>query len=151
MPAGDVGQAHSRVGFVDVLTTRARSTEGVGTHVRRVDIDFDGVIDFGVNKHGRERGVTATRRVERRLANQAVHTGFGAQKAKGIFAFHLDGGALDAGDVARGFVFHLGFEALALAVTHVLAQQHGGPVAGLGATGSGLDVNKAVQRVGFIC
>jgi hypothetical protein len=57
---------------------------------------------------------------------------------------------LDAGHVAVGFVFQRGLEALALAVLQVLAQQHAGPVAGLGAAGAGLDVDEAVQRVGRV-
>jgi hypothetical protein len=45
---------------------------------------------------------------------------------------------------------HRGLEALALAVLQVLAQQHAGPVAGLGAAGAGLDVDEAVARVGRV-
>lgn len=48
------------------------------------------------------------------------------------------------------FLLHRGLEALALGVLQVLAQQHAGPVAGLGAAGAGLDVHEAVQRVGLI-
>ncbi|MNX49008.1 hypothetical protein D3C86_796020 [compost metagenome] len=90
------------------------------------------------------------RRVERRLAHQAVHAGLGAQQAEGVVALDLDGRALDAGGVAGRFVFDLRLEALALGVLQVLAQQHAGPVAGLGATGAGLDVDKGVQRVGRV-
>ena len=79
-----------------------------------------------------------------------MHAGLGAQQAKGVFALDLERGALDAGGIARGFVFDLGLEALALAVAQVLAQQHAGPVAGLGAAGAGLDVDKTVQRVGRV-
>ena len=55
-------------------------------------------------------------RVERALAHQPVHAGLGAQQAEGVFALDLDGGALDAGGVAGGLVFHRGLEALALGV-----------------------------------
>ena len=90
------------------------------------------------------------RGVEWRFAHQAVHAGFGAQQAKGIFAFDLDGGTFDASGVAIGQVFHRDLEALALAIAGVLTQQHAGPVAGLGAAGAGLDVEEAVQRVGRV-
>ena len=90
------------------------------------------------------------RRVKRRLAHQAVHAGFGAQQAKSVFAFDLDGGALDAGRVARGLVFNLCLEALAFGVAQVLAQQHAGPVAGFGAAGAGLDVEESIERVGRV-
>jgi hypothetical protein len=77
-----------------------------------------------------------------------VHPGLGAQQAKGVVALDLDGGALDAGGVARGFVLDRRLEALALGVLQVLAQQHAGPVAGLCAAGAGLQVQEAVARVG---
>ncbi len=79
-----------------------------------------------------------------------MHAGLRAQQAKSIFTLDLDGRALDARRVARGFVFNRGLEALALGVFEVLAQQHAGPVAGFGATGAGLDVQKAVQRIGLV-
>ena len=147
---GDVGQTHRRVGLVDVLTTGAGCAEGVGAHVARVDFDLDRVINFGVHKHRCKRGVAAARTVERRLAHQAVHTSFGAQVAKSVFTFDLDGGALDAGGIAVGDVFHRGGEAFAFRVFQVLAQQHAGPVAGLGTTGTGLDVQEAGQGIGRV-
>jgi hypothetical protein len=79
-----------------------------------------------------------------------VHAGLAAQVAEGMVALDLDGGAADAGHVALGLFQHLGLEALALAVFEVLAQQHAGPVAGLGAAGAGLDVDEAVQRIGRV-
>ncbi len=93
--------------------------------------------------------MAAAGRVERALAHQAVHAGFGAQQAVGVLAFDLDRGAFDAGHVAGGFFFDRGLEALALGVLEVRAQQHAGPVAGLGAAGAGLNVDKAVERVGL--
>jgi hypothetical protein len=94
-----------------------------------------------------ERGVAAAGRVERRLAHQAVHAGFGAQEAVGVFAFDLQGGGLDAGHLAVGFFHHFDLEAFAFAIAQVLAQQHRGPVLGFGAAGAGLDVDEAVVRV----
>ena len=77
-----------------------------------------------------------------------MHAGFGAQQAEGVFALDFDGGALDARHIPGGFVFDGGFEALALGVLQVLAQQHAGPVAGLGATRTGLQVQKAGAGIG---
>mmetsp|Transcript_53742 Transcript_53742/g.126656 ORF Transcript_53742/g.126656 Transcript_53742/m.126656 type:complete len:295 (+) Transcript_53742:1791-2675(+) len=146
----DVRQAHRRVGLVDVLAAGAAGAEGVGTHIGRVDVDLDRVVHFRVDEQRRERGVAAAGAVERALAHQAVHAGLGAQQAEGVLALHLDRRALDAGHVAGRFVFQRGLEALALAVLQVLAQQHAGPVAGLGAAGAGLDVDEAVARVGRV-
>ena len=58
----------------------------------------------GIDEHAGEAGVAPARGVERRLAHQAVHAGLGAQQAVGVVAFDLDGGALDAGRVARRLV-----------------------------------------------
>jgi hypothetical protein len=91
--------------------------------------------------------MASARRVERRLAHQAVHAGLGAQGAVGVVALDLDRGGLDAGDIAFGFFQQLSLEALAFGVFQVLPQQHRCPVAGLGTTGAGLDVDEAVARV----
>ena len=58
-----------------------------------------------------------------------MHTSFGAQQAKGIFALNFDGGAFNASHVACGLVFDRGLEAFAFGIFQVLAQQHAGPVA----------------------
>ena len=52
--------------------------------------------------------------------------------------------------VTGRFVFNCGFETFALGVFQILAQQHAGPVTGLGAAGASLDVDKAVQRVSLV-
>src|SRR5678815_158697 len=96
----DVRQPHRRVGLVDVLAARARGAEGVGAHVGRVDVDLDRVVDLRIDEDAGERGVPAARGIERALPHQAVHAGLGAQEAEGVLALDLDGGALDAGDVA---------------------------------------------------
>jgi hypothetical protein len=101
----DVRQPHRRVGLVDVLAAGAAGAEGVGAHVGRVDLDLDRVVDLGVDEQAGEAGVAAAGAVERALAHQAVHAGFGAQVAEGVVALDLDGGALDAGHVAFGLVF----------------------------------------------
>lgn len=90
------------------------------------------------------------RRIERRLAHEAVDARFGAQVAVCVFAGDLDRRVLDARDVAVGFLEHFGLEALALAVAQILAQQHRRPVARLGAARARLDVDEAVVRVGRV-
>ena len=47
----------------------------------------------GALEQAGEAGLAAARGVERALAHQAVHAGFGAQVAEGIVAFHLQRGA----------------------------------------------------------
>ena len=48
---GLVGDTHRRVGGVDVLTTGATGAVGIGTQIRRVDLDLKAVVDFGGEKH----------------------------------------------------------------------------------------------------
>ena len=118
---GDMCQAHGRIGFVDVLAACAAGAVGVGAHVGRVDVDFDRIVNFRVNKNAGKAGVASARRIKRRFAHQAVHPGFGAQQAVGIFAIDFETGALDACHIAGGFFLYFNLEALALAVTHILA------------------------------
>jgi hypothetical protein len=58
---GDVRQAHRRIGLVDVLAAGAAGAEGVGAHVGRVDLDFDRVVDLGVDEQRRKAGVAPAR------------------------------------------------------------------------------------------
>src|SRR4051812_2652917 len=143
----DVRQAHRRIGLVDVLATRARSTVGVHAHVGRVDVDLDRVVDLGIDEHAGEAGVAPARGVERRLPHQPVHAGLGAQQAERVVALDLERGALDPRHVTGGLVLDRVLEALALGVLDVLAHEHAGPVARLGAAGAGLQVQEAVARV----
>ena len=83
---GNVRDANRRVGFVDVLAARAGCAKGIDAQIRRVDVDLDGVIDLGIDKHAGKRGMAAVAGIERRFAHQPVHAGFGAQIAVGIIA-----------------------------------------------------------------
>ena len=53
-----VGNAHGRIGLVDMLATGAAGTVGIGTKISRVDIDFNIVIDFRCHKNRCERCVS---------------------------------------------------------------------------------------------
>ncbi|KPW50728.1 Uncharacterized protein ALO88_05605 [Pseudomonas syringae pv. antirrhini] len=143
----NVGNTYRRVGGVYVLTTGTRGAVGVDTQIRRVDVDFDVVIDFRRHEHGRERGVTAVAGVERALAHQTVHADFGAQPAKGIFTLDVHGSALDTGDFTGGQLHDGGVEAALVGPAQVHTQQDVGPVLGFGAAGTGLDVQIGVVGV----
>ena len=142
-----MGHADGGVGLVDVLTAGARRAVGIDADIGRVDVDLDRIVDFRIHEQRRERGMAAVGRVERRLAHQAVHARFRAQEAVGVVALDLQGGRLDAGDLAVGLLEDFDLEALAFAIAQVLAQQHRSPVLGFRAAGAGLDVDEAVVRV----
>ena len=86
-------------------------------------------------------------RVKRRVAHQAVNAGFRAQQAVGVFAFNTDGGAVDARDFAVVFFEDFDFEAFALGVAAVHAEQHARPVFRFRTARACGDVDKAVVRV----
>ncbi len=142
-----VGDAHGRVGPVDVLSASATGTIGINAQIGRVDVDLDRVIHFRINKYRGKRGVATIARVERRFAYQAVHAGFGAQPAVGVFAAELDRGAFDAGHLAFGDFDQFGGKAGVLTPAQIHAQQDIGPVLRLGAAGTGLDIDKGVLIV----
>src|SRR5690606_9219875 len=126
--------------------TGAGGAVGVDTQVGRVDLDVHLVVDFGGHEHRRERGVATRAGVERALAHQAVHADLGTQPAEGVLALDVHGGALDAGDFTLGQLDDLGTEAALVGPAQVHAQQDIGPVLGLGAAGTGLDIQVAVVR-----
>ena len=130
----NVGQTNGRIRLVDVLTTRPAGAEGVGTHIRRIDVNFDGVIDFGIHKHRRERGVTTRIAIERTLANEAVDAGFGAQITIGKIAGELDRRALQTSHVAVRLLKDFHLEPATFAVAAIHAKQHLRPVLRLGTT-----------------
>src|SRR2546423_575179 len=77
--AGQMGDAHRRLGLVDVLSTRSGGAVDVHLQVRGIDLDLDVVIDLGRDEHGCERGVAAVSGIEWRLGHQPTHAGLGRQ------------------------------------------------------------------------
>ena len=123
-----VRDADGRIGLVDVLAARSRSTEGVDAEVGIVDFDLDLVIEHGVHEHGGEGGMPPGLRIEGRDPDQAVDALLGPQIPVRVIAGDLDGHALDAGFLRRLQVEHLEPETAPLGPPHVHARQHLGPV-----------------------
>src|SRR5262249_37436418 len=131
-PGREVGDAHRRLGLVDVLAARARGAVDVDAQVGRVDVDLDRLVDLGVHEYARKRGVAPRVGVERALAYQAVDAVLRAQAAVDIVARDLQRGALDAGHFPGRLLEDLGAEAAAVAVLEVHAHEHLRPVLRLG-------------------
>src|SRR5690606_38053460 len=106
----------------NVLTTSARGAVGVDAQVRRVDLDFDVVIDFRRHEHGSERGVTTIAGVIRALAHQPVYADFSAQPAVSVRALDVNGGTLDTGNLARGQLHDGRFETILVGPAQIHAQ-----------------------------
>ena len=144
-----MGNTYRRFGPVNVLTTRTGGAVYVDTQICRVDLDFDVVIHFRGDKHGRERGVATVTGVERALAHQTVYTGFSTQPAVGVFAFDTDSGRFDARNVAVGGFHQLTLEAVGVDPAQVHTAHHFGPVLSFGTTGACLNFQVGVVRVQF--
>ena len=130
-----------------IRTARARSAEHVHAQIGRVDIDFDRVVDFRVDVDGHKRGVASCVGVKGALAHEAVNARFGAKRAVGPLALHVDRAALDAGHVAFGFFGELGGKARALGVAQIHALEHARPVLRFGAARARLNFDVAVGAV----
>ena len=142
-----VRQTHRRVRLVDVLTTRARGAVGVGAHVRRIDVDLDGVVHHRRDTDRGEGRVPLGCRVIGADAHQPVHARFRLQPTVGVRPGDQDGGRLDAGLVARFLGLQLDLIAVGPRPAAVHSQQHPGPVTGLGAAGTGVHLKIGVITV----
>ena len=92
----EVGQAHGRVGLVDVLAAGALRAVGVDPDLVPVELDLDVVVDLGQDLDEGERRLAPVLRIERADPDEAVDAALGAQPAVGAPAVDLDGHALEA-------------------------------------------------------
>ena len=78
-----------------------------------------------------------------------MHARLGLQPAIGIVTRDLDGGGLDAGLFALGFLEIFDLETVLLGPARIHAQQHLGPVLAFGAAGAGMDLEIGIEPVGL--
>ena len=78
-----------------------------------------------------------------------MHAILRLEVAEGIVAVDFDGHRLDAGIVALDEVLYGGLVAVVLGIAHIEALQLFGPVLGLGAARTGVDLEDAVQVILF--
>ena len=146
-PGGQVGEAHGRVGHVDVLAAGARRAVGVDPEVLLVDVDVGHVLEERGHLQRRERGLALALGVERRHPHQAVHPVLGAQPPVGVATVDQERGRRDARLRPRRDLVELDVEAPPLGPAQVHAQQHVGPVLGIGPALAGLDLADGVGLV----
>ena len=113
----------------------------------RVDVDVDVVVHLGGDEDRGERGVTAVAGIERGLANEAVHSGLGAEPPVGVVARDADGDALHPRHLARRLLEQLRVEAAVLGPAKVHPQQHGRPVLRLRSPRAGSHLEECVAAV----
>ena len=85
--------------------------------------------------------------VERRDPHQPVDAPLGGEEAVGVLAAGDEGGRLEARLLPRRGLRHLDLEAAPLGPAQVHAQQHLGPVLGVGAARAGVDGDDRVAGV----
>ena len=91
--------------------------------------------------------MAAVARVEGGFSHQPMHAGFRAQPAVGVIARVFDGGAFHPRHFPGGGLDQFRLELALLAPAQIHAQQHLRPILGLGAAGTGLDLQEGVVRV----
>ncbi len=112
---------NGRLDLVDVLAAGAAGSKSVDAEILVVDRDFDVFFQFGIYEDRGEGGVPPLVRVEGGNADQTMDAGFGLQVAVSIGARHGEGGALDAGFVARLVVQRLHLVVFRFRPAHVHA------------------------------
>ena len=93
---GEVDDAHRRVRHIDMLTAMAASAERLDPEVGFTDDDLDVILNLWDHEHRRKGGMPTVVGIERREADEAMHTGFGLGIPVGVFPLDEHGGALDA-------------------------------------------------------
>ena len=94
-----------------------------------------------------ERRVAAGLRIERRDAHQTMHASFGCKEPEGMAPLDEKGCRADPSLSPVGRLGQLNGEVVALGPALVHAQQHLGPVAGVGAPGTRIDLAHGVVLI----
>ncbi len=143
-----MGDAHGGIGGVHRLPARTRRAVDVDAQIIVVDRDLVvDVVEEGADLHRGEAGLAAGVVGERRDPHQPVHPVLGAHPAVGVPPLQAERGRGDAGLRELARVDHAEGAGLVLGPAQVHAQQHFGPVLGLGAAGAGLDVDEGVGGI----
>ena len=142
-----VGDAHRTVGHVDVLATGARGAVGVDTKVLLVDLDLLGdLLEEGRHLHGRKGGLALALVVERRDADKPVHTVLGLHQPVGVAALEYELDIAEAASVPSETA-RISTSKPRLSAPVVHPHQHLGPVLGIGAALTGLDLADGITLV----
>ena len=136
---GDVEDAHGGFHLVHVLSAGAAGSGCGDLQILFGDVDVDLLLQFRHHLHAGKAGLALVVRVERGDPHQAMGAFLVAQVAVGVAALDFDRGALDAGFLPFGEFIDADLHAVVLRPARVHAQQHLGPVLGVGAAGAGID------------
>ena len=123
-----IAQPDRRFDLIDVLAARTARPEGIPLDVRRIDRDFDRIVDRRRHEHRRESRLPLVIGVERRQAHHAVHAVFALEVAVGVFALEFERAGLYTYLLASLIVEHLDLVSVRLAPAGVHAHEHRRPV-----------------------
>ena len=144
---GLVDQTDGGGGLIDVLAAGAGSP--VDLHFNVFLTNLHGVVVLQLRHHldGGEGGLAAGVGIKGRYPDQPVDAVLTLQKAIGVLALDGDGGGLDACLVAFLVVQNFVDKAVALSPAGIHAVEHLSPVLGLGAAGTGVELQNGVGVV----
>ena len=145
---GEVFEVDGGLDLVDVLSAFATGAHGVEFDVGVGDLDVDFGGDLGGDIDGAKGSVAFAGGVEGGDADEAVDAAFAFQVSVGVVAIDLEGHGFAASALTFLEVEGGDGEALSLCPAAEHALDHVGPVAGFGATCSGLDGEVGIVDVG---
>ena len=147
---GQVGDAHRRVGFVDVLAARAAGAEGVDAQLRRVDLNGLRFVRLGQHRHGASAGVDAALGFGGGHTLHPVATRLELQCPINASAFNANHHLFVAAQFTGRLADHLDAPLLAGAIAGVQAQQITGEQRGFVAARASADFQKRVACVVWV-
>ena len=133
-----MGDAHRAFGLVDMLAAGALRPEHIDAQVLVIDLNVD-ILGFRQHRHGGGGSVDAALVFSGGHPLHPVDATLEFQFCISAAAVDLQGGVLDAAQIAFGTVHHFGTPALQPAITLIHFQQVGGEQSGFIAAGAGAD------------
>ena len=142
-----VRQSDGAIGLVDMLATRTTGSIAIFADVLFFDIDLDRIVDFGSDADRGETGLPLSFTIERADADQSVHPFFAFEITVSHRSSNCDRRVIDA-----GLLIFLAIQKLDRVIvidrpSGVHAEQHVGPIVGVGPTISGIDRQDGSGRV----
>ena len=67
-----------------MLATCPASSVHINAQIPVINVDINFILDFGIDKHCRKRGLALSPGIERRNTDQAVHPGFGFHESVAV-------------------------------------------------------------------
>ena len=144
---GLVDQTHSGRRFVDVLAACTGRTVNLHFNIRRVDLDFNIVIQFRHNLQAGKAGLAAGVGIKRADAHQAVHAVFTFQHTVSVGTLNHHRSGLDTGFIAFQHIQNFHGVAVGFGPAGVHTGQHLGPVLCFGAAGACMESQDSVGMV----